>query len=187
MSARIYCGSSRNAQPWVSAARLRISRPENRHTGSRPGRRAQVLTTRTWAQALLPEPHGVSTAKSPLPWPPEPVARVGEFATAGAAISCPNRRDRLARSTPVRRSISRWLLPADKSVRTVIRRCGFKTFTPRPRRKRDQRNVRPQIDPRRRPALDQFRGGGISSGLGRRKMGGRRGGRTFCCNKTAPS
>jgi hypothetical protein len=30
---------------------------------------------------------------------------------------------------PVRRSISRWVLPARRSVQIVVCRCGFKTFT----------------------------------------------------------
>lgn len=34
------------------------------------------------------------------------------------------------RSTRVMRAISRWLLPAASRVRTVVCRCGFKTFTP---------------------------------------------------------
>jgi hypothetical protein len=34
------------------------------------------------------------------------------------------------RSTPVRRSISRWLSPRDSSVSIVILKFGFKTFTP---------------------------------------------------------
>jgi hypothetical protein len=32
------------------------------------------------------------------------------------------------RSTPVNRSISRWLVPFRSSVWIVTRRCGFKTF-----------------------------------------------------------
>ena len=33
------------------------------------------------------------------------------------------------REMPVRRSISRWVLPARRSVQIVVCRCGFKTFT----------------------------------------------------------
>ncbi|MDE2052613.1 MAG: hypothetical protein KGJ72_16515, partial [Gammaproteobacteria bacterium] len=40
------------------------------------------------------------------------------------------------RSTPVRRSISRWLRPLRSSISTVIRTCGFKTFNSRPPVKR---------------------------------------------------
>ncbi len=53
----------------------------------------------------------------------EPVAGVEDFAY------CAYRR-MVLRSTPVRRSISRWLTPCPSSVSMVVRRCGFKTFTP---------------------------------------------------------
>ena len=36
------------------------------------------------------------------------------------------------REMPVRRSISRWLLPERSSVQMVDCKCGFKTFTPYP-------------------------------------------------------
>ena len=55
--------------------------------------------------------------------PTEPVATPGEFAaTAYRRI--------VLRSTPVRRSISRWLAPLASNVWMVIRKCCFKTFTP---------------------------------------------------------
>src|SRR6185437_7945026 len=102
----------------------------------------------------------------------EPVATPGEF----AARSARPRRRIVLRSTPVMRSISRWLVSLDSSVRTVICRCDFKTFNPvLPVEKGKQRNVPPQTRPRRRPAPDQFRGGGISSGLRWRKLAGRQG------------
>ena len=36
------------------------------------------------------------------------------------------------RSTPVRRSISRYVTPCFSSVSMAMRKCGFKTFTPGP-------------------------------------------------------
>jgi hypothetical protein len=55
--------------------------------------------------------------------PGGPVATPGEFASR-------SRRRMVLRSTPVRRSISRWLAPPRRNVAMVMRKCAFKTFTP---------------------------------------------------------
>ena len=118
---------------------------------------------------------GFSAAGIAVSRPSEPVATPGDFASAGA---CPSRamRRMVLRSTPIRRSISRWPRPWRSSVSTVIRRCGLKTFTPRaPDQKGGQRNVPPLISPRRRPAPVQPQGGGVSTGQAWGKMGGRQG------------
>jgi len=57
----------------------------------------------------------------------EPVATPGSFATRRPAY-----RPIAFRVTPVRRAISRWLVPLARSVSIVIRKYGFKTFTPSP-------------------------------------------------------
>ena len=71
---------------------------------------------------------GTGSAKS--------VATPGQFESAGGCGDGPPwASKRLAqtrmvwRDMPVRRSISRWLLPALSSVQMVVCRCGFKTFT----------------------------------------------------------
>src|SRR6185312_12195299 len=106
---------------------------------------------------------GICPSRTSLSRPSEPVATPGEF----AARSARPRRRIVLRSTPVMRSISRWLVPLDSNVRTVICTCDFKTFNPvLPVEKREQRNVLPQTCPWRRPAPDQFRGGGFSVDAG---------------------
>lgn len=57
------------------------------------------------------------------------VATPGQFGGSSPA-SKPWAQDRMVwREMPVRRSISRWLLPALSSVQMVVCKCGFKTFT----------------------------------------------------------
>ena len=75
-----------------------------------------------------PRSGGIGSAKS--------VATPGQFESdGGSGGSSPGASKRLAqarmvwRDMPVRRSISRWLLPALSSVQMVVCRCGFKTFT----------------------------------------------------------
>jgi hypothetical protein len=57
----------------------------------------------------------------------DPVARAGEFGSGPVVPS--TRRRMVLRSTPVSRTISRWLVPVASSVATVVRLFGFKTFT----------------------------------------------------------
>ena len=64
------------------------------------------------------------------------VATPGQFESSGdGGGGSPWASKRLAqarmvwREMPVRRSISRWVLPARRSVQIVVCRCGFKTFT----------------------------------------------------------
>jgi len=44
------------------------------------------------------------------------------------------------------RAISRWLFPAASSVKTVVCRCGFKTFTPdSPQKTKGEDSVLPGV------------------------------------------
>ena len=66
---------------------------------------------------------------------------------AGKSVATPGDFDIAAyrrmvlRSTPVTRSISRWLAPFCSSVCRVIRKCDFKTFNSSRSFKMEQRNV----------------------------------------------